>query len=173
MMTFILKQIKSNENDVNWQDKHWQYELALFEWTLGQAFDSADDNIFTEQHMSSISAEDWPELKFILHSSVRRLDFEWNTVEMWQALTAETPTEVEAVKEEPSSWLIWREKLVTRFRSLQADEKIALDTIRKGGSFNDVCESHSFIMNEEEVPMHSASLLKAWITQGLIADVVL
>lgn len=171
MMGFILQQIKSNENNANFQDNLWLYELGLFEWTLGQAFDAANDKIFTEQDMSSVSTEDWPELKFKLHSSVQRLDFEWNTAEMWQALTADTPVEVTANKEKTNSWLIWREQLITRFRSLQTDEQIALDTIRNGGSFNDVCEALVCIIDEENVPMHAASLLKGWITQGLISDV--
>lgn len=170
MMAFVLEKIKSNEGDVNWQDKLWLYELGLFEWTLGQAFDAVDDKIFTEQDMSVIASEDWPYLKFKLHSSVQRLDFEWNTPEIWQSLTADTPTEVEAAKDEQSSWLIWREQLVTRFRSLGIDEQIALDTVRKGGSFTDVCEALASIMEEENVPMHAASLLKVWITQGLIRE---
>lgn len=123
--------------------------------------------------MSEVKAEDWPDLKFQLHSSVQRLDFEWNTIEMWQALTSDTPTEITANKEKSNSWLIWREQLVTRFRSLQTDEQTALDTILKGGSFNDVCEALAFIMEEENVPMHAAGLLKVWITQGLISDIEL
>ncbi len=153
------------------ENKYWLYELSLFEWTLGEAFDAADDNLFTEQDMSAISPELWSELKFNFHSSVQRLDFEWNTVEMWQALTKDNPVEVEAKRETVSAWLIWREQLITRFRSMQTDEQLALDTLREGGSFNDACEALAEIMNEEEVPMHAASLLKSWINQGLISSI--
>ena len=152
------------------KNKHWLYELSLFEWTLGEAFDAADDNLFSEQDMAAISPELWSELKFVFHSSVQRLNFEWNTVEMWQALTKDDPAEVNAKREPVSAWLIWREKLVTRFRSMKTDEQLALDTFREGGDFNDVCEKLVEIMNEEEVPMHAASLLKSWITQGLISS---
>ena len=157
--------------DKNYQGLHWLYELAVFEWSLGQAFDAADVTIFTEQDMAVISPEAWPDLRFRIHPSVQRLDFEWNTPEMWQALTAETPTEVTAEHDVASSWLIWREQLTTRFRSMSAEEQRALDTLCDGGSFNDVCEVLATTMNEDEVPMHAAGLLKGWITQGLISGV--
>ena len=38
----------------DYQDSHWLYELGLFEWTLGQAFDAADDSLLTEQDMAAI-----------------------------------------------------------------------------------------------------------------------
>ena len=152
-----------------WQEMPWLYELAVFEWSLGQAFDAADDDIFTEQDMATVAPESWPGLKFKLHSSVQRLDFEWNIVEMWQALTAETPTEVSATKGESSPWLVWRENLSTHFRSMEKDEQIAFATVVQGGDFTEICESLSNLINEDEVPMHAASLLKGWISQSLIS----
>lgn len=163
MPKFVLKQAGEN--------KHWLHELSLFEWTLGQAFDAADDILFSELDMATIPADAWFDLKLIFHSSVQRLDFEWNTTDMWQALTSDEPSEVIALPEESSSWLIWRNELVTRFRSLPSDEQLALDTALNGGSFNDVCERLACIMNEEDVPMHAASLLKGWISTGLICAV--
>jgi hypothetical protein len=121
--------------------------------------------------MAAISAECWPELKFELHSSVQRIDFEWNTVEMWRALTDDDPTKVTAKRESNNAWLIWREQLTTRFRSLQMNEKFALDILREGGDFNAICEALAEFMSDEDVPMHAATLLKGWITQGLIKGI--
>lgn len=154
-----------------WQEIPWLYELAVFEWSLGQAFDAADDDLFTEHDMATVAPEAWPELKFTLHASVQRLDFEWNIVELWQALTAETPTEVTATKDVSSPWLVWRENLSTHFRSMETNEQIALDKAIQGGDFSDICESLASQINEEEVPMHAASFLKTWISQGLISSI--
>ena len=159
------------QQQTSWQEMPWLYELAVFEWSLGQAFDAADDDIFSEQDMATVAPEAWPQLKFKLHSSVQRLDFEWNIIEMWQALTAETPTEVSAAKDTSYPWLIWRENLSTHFRSMEHDEHIAFDRLTKGGDFTDICESLANIINEDEVPMHAASFLKAWISQSLISGV--
>lgn len=154
-----------------WKEMPWLYELAVFEWSLGQAFDAADDNLFTIEDMSTVAPEAWPTLKFKLHSSVQRLNFEWNIIEMWQALTADTPTEVSATKDENSPWLVWRENLSTHFRSMEKNEQIAFDTLAQGSDFTDICESLANIINEDQVPLHAASLLKSWISQSLISSI--
>lgn len=168
MPDFVSELIEQHER---YQEMHWLYELGLFEWTLGQAFDSADVSLFTEQDMATIPFEVWPDLKFTLHPSVHRLDFEWNAPEMWQALTADEPTQIAALRETASPWLVWREKLITRYRSMQTDEQMALDTLRAGESFNDVCETLATQMNQDEVPLYAATLLKGWIVQGLICGI--
>jgi len=169
---FISDLSQQHESEqIPWQEMPWLYELAIFEWTLGQAFDAADSHLFTEQDILGVPPDAWPELKFTLHPSVHLLNVEWNIVEMWQALTDENPTPITAIHETSSLWLIWREQLVIRFRSIQADEQLALVKLQKGGSFNDICETLATRMSEDEVPMYAASLLKSWITQGLISDI--
>ena len=142
--------------------------LGLFEWTLGQTFDAADEALFSEHDMAIIPPEDWPELKFIIHPSVQRLNLVWNTPIMWQALTSDTPKHVTAQREAVNPWLFWREQLVTRYRTMQEDEQLALDTLRQGYCFDEICEALSTVMDDDEVPMCAASFLKQWITQGLI-----
>lgn len=156
----------------DYQGMHWLYELSLFEWTLGDAFDAADDRLFSEQDMAAIPAEDWPELEFVIHPSVQRLDLEWNITEMWLALTTDEPLQINALHDTSSSpWLIWREQLITRFRSMETDEQLALDALREGKNFNQICETLTSLMSEHEIPMRAATLLKGWITQGLISGI--
>ena len=152
-------------------DKHWLHELALFEWTLGRAFDAPDSPPLCERDMVMIPAELWPELRFQMHPSVHRIDFEWNIPQMWQALTHDSPSQVTASRGILSPWLVWRERLVTRFRPLEPDEQFALDRLLAGGSFEEVCEALSTSMSESEVPLRAASLLKNWIAQGLIGGI--
>lgn len=162
---------QNNTHNEQWQNMPWAYELATFEWTLGNAFDAEDVNLFTEQDMATIPPDAWPDLTFTLHPSVHRLDFDWNIAEMWKALTNEDPIEVTAQAEPTSSWIVWREQLITRFRSMEMGEHLSLDRILQGGSFNDLCETLSAIIEEDEVPMHAATYLKGWITQGLISEI--
>jgi len=159
------------QHDTGYRGMHWLVELAEFEWTLGLAFNAANVCLFSEQDMARIPSEAWPGLRFILHSSVHRLNFEWNIPEMWRALTADPPTPVSAEHNLSSPWLIWREQLVTRFRSMPVDEQHALDKVLEGGSFNEVCEELAMLMNESDVPLRAAGLLKGWIDQGLISGI--
>jgi len=153
------------------QGSPWLRELAVFEWTLGEAFDAADAPVFTEQAMAVIPYAAWPELRFIPHPSVRRLDLEWNIPEMWQALTGDQPVPVTARRDRASPWLVWRKQLATRFRSMQMDEQRALDALRGGGCFGEVCEVLATLLREDEVPLRAAGLLKGWIGQGLISGI--
>lgn len=149
----------------------WLYELALFEWTLGQAFDVADVALISEQQMATIPPEHWPELKFTLHPSVFRLNLAWNVVEMWQALTADEPKPFEAEHNNASPWLIWRQQLSTRFRSLPLDEQRALDALHQGANFDQICETLATVLHEDNVPQRAAGLLKGWLMQGLITGI--
>ena len=43
--------------------------------------------------------------------------------------------------------------------------------MREGGSFDEMCEVLTLLMSENEVPLRIASLLKGWVTQGLIIGI--
>ena len=163
--------VELQQQDADYRDMPWLNELTQFEWTLGQAFDAADDPVLSEQDMNDVPYEEWPELRFILHSSVHHLDLEWNVPQIWQALSGDNPTGLIAEHDGSCPWLIWREDLVTRFRSMQPDEQLALDALREGRNFSQMCDSLTMLMSEEEVPLHIAGLLKGWIAQGLISGI--
>jgi len=146
----------------------WLAELARFEWALGQAFDAADSAIGTIDDMAAIAPRDWPDLGFDIHPSLQRLDLRWNIADMWSSLTAEQPKPVTATETEAIPWLVWREQLTTRFRSLGFDEQAALDCARTGGSFGEICEQLTAFVDADAVPLRAATLLKAWLAQGLI-----
>ena len=149
----------------------WLHELALFELRLGQAFDAADCTPVTEQDVAQIPPDRWPSLRIDFIPSLITLELEWNTPSLWNTLTSDQPTETEAVRGEASHWLIWREELVTRFRSLEEDEQRMLEGLQRGANFNEACMLLSALMNEEEVPLRAAGLLKSWLNQGLIASI--
>jgi hypothetical protein len=149
----------------------WLVELARFEWALGQAFDAADTPIARIEDMAAIKPEHWPALRFELHPSVQGLDFSWNTPGMWSELTAEQPSPVTAIESEPTTWLVWRERLTTRFRSVPVDEQVALNCARDGGSFSEICERLTAVIDADTVPLRAASLIKGWLEHGLISAI--
>lgn len=152
----------------DYQALPWLHELAVFEWALCAAFDAADATALTEYMLADISAAQWPTLSFVVHPSVHRLDFQWNIPPMWQVLTAEVPTHIQAHDEEPTHWLIWRDDLITRFRSLEADEAGALDGVLQGSNFTALCSTLSIYHEPDVIPLRAATLLKGWIQQGLL-----
>src|SRR6202453_2362563 len=63
-------------------------EIARFEWSLAEAFDSADATVVGRGALEAVPPARWAELTFSFHPSVHRLAFEWNTVAAWKAVTA-------------------------------------------------------------------------------------
>jgi hypothetical protein len=154
------------------QERPWLTELACFEWTLCSAFDAADAPQLTEQSMAAIAPEHWPQLRFVAHPSLRLVNFAWNIPEMWKVLISDTPGEIHAIPDEQSYWLIWRDNLITRYRSLPVDEQHALNCLCTGENFDDICARLVEFNAAEHVPLRAATLLKTWIGQGLISGII-
>lgn len=150
------------------QGRPWLAELAKFEWSLGLAFDAADSPLAGIEDMAVIAPSDWPKLCFDPHPSLQRLDLTWNTVSLWTTLTAATPQPITAIQGESVAWLIWREQLTNRFRSLETDEQAALDSMRSGDSFAMLCDILTAHWDADAVPLRAATLLKGWLEHGLI-----
>jgi hypothetical protein len=160
--------------DPSYRDMGWLAELARFEMTLGKAFDAADCEAMPEEDLTTMAAEDWPFLRFEFSPSLQRLNLSWNTPAMWKTLTADQPQAIDALRgKSEDGWVIWRQDLVTRFRHLEPDEQLALDSLRNGATFNEVCELLAKRMEIDSVSMRAAGLLKGWIQQGLIVAVLL
>lgn len=146
-------------------------EMALFEWAKSDAFDAAEDRIASVADMAAIPPSAWPGLRFRFHPSVRRLDLRWNVPPVWKACDAGAEPPVLECAEYPIAWLLWRQDLQTYFRSLGVYEAWALDALRRGTSFADMCEGLCEWINAPEVAVHAAGLLKQWIADGLIAEI--
>lgn len=146
-------------------------ELALFEWKQGETFDAPDADAIGIEAVAAVPPEYWPEMRFVLHPALRRLDLLWNVPALFQAHQAEKPLPAPACGEEPRAWLLWRgAELDIRWRSLAADEAAALDAAAEGRSFGGLCELLCEWVEAEQAAGHAAGLLKRWIVDGLVTE---
>jgi hypothetical protein len=146
-------------------------EMAAFEWAKSDAFDAADSVVAGINDMAAIPPDAWPDLRFVPHPSLRRLDLRWNVPLVWKAVDAgqEPPTLEE--NDYPIAWLVWRQDLLTYFRSLNVDEAWALDALQRGESFAAICEGLTEWIDAQNVALHAAGLLKQWLIDGLISEI--
>lgn len=143
-------------------------ELAAFEWALALAFDAADTPVLQVEDLAAVPPEQWGELRFKLHASLRLLPLHCNTVAVWQALDAkQTPPPVTALAE---TWMIWRREFNPHFRSLDVTELAALELAVAGASFGDICASLQIELGEEAATMQAAQYLAGWLGDGLISQ---
>ncbi|EKD54905.1 MAG: hypothetical protein ACD_60C00035G0005 [uncultured bacterium] len=161
-------------------EKHPYYEkfpylsqLAQFEWTQTLVFDAKDSTVLQMDVLGSIDANLWGEMKFEMHPSLHRLELSWNVVQVWQMLSENQPPPDLIQSIQPVSWILWRKEIFNQFCSLTKDEAWAIDAIKQGMKFEEVCEGLCQWMDEKNVALHAASLLKGWMMGGLISDVTL
>jgi hypothetical protein len=146
-------------------------EMARFEWTLAAAFDAPDTPIAGIEEAGRLPAEAWPVLRLSLHPSVHRLDLNWNTMARWRAAKDGTDIPLAEHLREPGTCLIWREGLTTRYRSLEADEAMALEAAASGADFGEICtQLETFAGDQEATALRAAGLLKGWLGAGLVKE---
>jgi hypothetical protein len=148
-------------------------EMARFEWELGLAFDSADDSAIGAAAFQSVPASDWPTMRFQLSRSLRRCVLDWNVAAIRKAIDASDAPSLPARMPNPETRAIYRKGVAVFHRAVEPDEAAALDVVVAGGMFADVCETLCAWHPVEKVATHSLMLLKRWIEDGWIADLIL
>jgi hypothetical protein len=146
-------------------------ELAAFEWKLAAAFDARDAPVVAPQAAGAIPAPDWPAVRLRLHPSVRTQMLSWNTLNIWRSVKAAHPVPAHRTLARPGSCLIWRDGLVTRYRSLQADERAALGAVASGATFAALCEGLAASgIPAGSLALRAAGFLKTWLSHGLVSE---
>ncbi|WP_137935809.1 DNA-binding domain-containing protein [Chitinivorax sp. B] len=143
-------------------------ELAQWEWAMTEAFDAANAQPLTLAEMINIPPDDWANLYFRFHPSVRRLNLKTNIPPIWKAVSAEEAIPVSESSSRPTGWLIWRRGITSYYRSLAAAEADALDNAQSGLNFGDICQELCAFVSDDEAPLHAAQFLKTWLTEDLI-----
>lgn len=147
------------------------HEVAALDWIMSLVFDAKDADVITLEQMTFIPADAWADMRFVFHPSVHRLQFAWNVIEFWQS-TLNEDGEVSLSKySSPVSWLFWRNELTSHFNSMSNDEAWALNAAMAGSSFSDICEGLCQFMDEDNVAIAAASMLKKWIASGLVSEI--
>lgn len=155
------------------QEQPWLAELARWEWAIAAAFDAQDVEPLDDADLSDIDPAAWPALRFRFHPSLQRIQLHTNAATLFKALSDDTECPKPARLEAPQAWLIWRQALATRYRSLTDEEAHALDTLRNGGTFAQLCEALCEWHEPASVPAQAAMFLKGWVGEGLIVGVVM
>ena len=155
----------------SYRDKPYVSEMALLEWALSEAFDAPDCPVMTPDKIVAVPPDDWADMRFQLHASMRLVKLRWNVPMIWKAIKAEQAPEKPKPEEWPIAWLVWRQDLITYFRSLSVDEIWALDAAQTGHSFADLCEGLCEWIDAQNVAQHAAGYLKQWAGDGLISAI--
>ena len=151
-----------------WRRKPLFAELAAFEWALGLAFDATDLPLLDAEGVARIPAADWPDMRFRLHPSVRRLDLRSNAPQLWQRLRGRGKKSQAKRQRGPAAWLVWRKGHTPFYRVLAKDEAWALRAIERGWNFGALCAGLRRFVGDERAAQRGAQLLRNWLGEGLL-----
>jgi hypothetical protein len=149
----------------------WLAELARWEWALAASFDAADAPTVAVECLATVAPGDWADLRLQFHPSVQYLELVTNAQALFKALSEEQSPPQPALLEHPQPWLLWRQDLKTQYRSLDPAEAAALQLMRGGGTFAEMCEALCEWHEADEVPLAAAGMLKRWIVEALLIAV--
>jgi len=143
-------------------------EMAAFEWQLGLAFDAANAEPILIDDVAQVPRDEWPRMRFEPHPSVRRLALHFNVPALHAAAQGGKPLPRLKRATTAVAWLIWRQDLVSRYRSLARDEAPALDALLRGAGFGAICAQ---LAGAAEPALRAAALLKCWVAEGLLCGI--
>lgn len=145
-------------------------ELARLEWAFTLAFDAAQGEPLTLADMAAMPANDWPGLRVHLQPSVQWLGCRYNSVEAWRSHKEGSGLPGSRTLDEINHCLIWRQGLISRYRSLEEGEAEALKGMAVDGlCFAELCTVLS--ERNENAALQAAVWLKRWVGEGLLARV--
>ncbi len=146
----------------------WIAELARWEWALAASFDAQDAAALGIESLGSVAPGEWAGLRLEFHPSVQVLRLQTNAQGLFKALSETRTAPQPAVLDRAQPWLLWRQDLKTQYRSLEPDETAALEVMRSGGSFGEMCEVLCEWHEADAVPLVAAGMLKRWIVEQLL-----
>jgi hypothetical protein len=140
-------------------------ELAWLELALAEVFVGPD---FEQLLPADARNIDWDEavLRFTPTLDLRPMTS--NACAIWAALAAgETPPAACPLSER-HAMIVWRDRLISRFRLIGAAEEQAIMLARSGLRFADLCADLVAALGEDEGIAMAASYLGRWLADGLL-----
>ncbi|WP_198264875.1 DNA-binding domain-containing protein [sulfur-oxidizing endosymbiont of Gigantopelta aegis] len=149
-------------------------EMAEFEWLLRDVFDAADSKLMTLDDLQQFEPQLWPQIKFIFHPSLKRIDLTHNVPQLWQVIDKEEPKIDIEKNDYPIAWCLWRNKdLLSLYRSMDVDEAWAMDAMMSGADFSAVCSGICEWVDEQNAALRAVGFMQNWINDGFIKEIAL
>ncbi len=160
------------KEDSIYSDKLYLSDLARFEWALQAVLEKPDAPTASLETLQHIPAEQWADLRFVVHPSVERLKFEWNVFDLWRGMTEEVPPKRRRPKAVEQRFFVWQCDHAAYYCLATPEEDDFLAALMTGETFENLCDQ--FCEDESqanEVALFAIGLLQRWLNAGMIAQI--
>ena len=141
-------------------------EIAGIEQAFNFSFDAVDCTTMSIQKIADIPPEAWESLTLTFHASLQILSLQNNSFSIWKALSEnQVPPES---TQDSTTWIIWRNDLVSRYRALSEPEAHVLRLAMNGANFGEMCEAMFDYVDEQRAATEMISFLQAWIMEKMV-----
>ena len=143
-------------------------DVARMDWAMRGAFDAAGVPLLTLDDLAAMAPEDWPQRRFTLLPSLRKVELSWSVEPIWRALNDDAEAQTDAPEPLSHVLLVWRPQLDCLWRSAGDTEAVALCALAQGATFAECCAAIAGA-GEPDPATVALGLLQRWVSDGLLA----
>ena len=143
-------------------------EIAALDWALRRAFDGPNGAALDP---SSLAEVDWPAARLHFAPTLTWLEVTTNCGAIWNGIAA--GEDVPAMQMLPTTaWIrVWRSGYQPQFRTVEEDERHALDLAQWGLPFAAICDRLAAKASATSAVETAGGFLSTWIEDGLLLAV--
>jgi len=157
-------------SEAPFREDPWLADMARFDWALAFTFDASDAPAVGISDLASVPAEFWGSVRLQFHPTLDA--FRVSTpVDEARPRLLEAAGPVDRTARCEQALMTWRIEYDVKFRTMDLLEFAALDAMRGGATFGDMCELVACALNPQTAPLRAAQILQGWLEWGMVAAV--
>jgi hypothetical protein len=154
-----------------YRDDPWLGDMARFDWALAFAFDAADAPAAGLAVLAGVPPEFWGGIRLRLHPTLACFRVSTPVDEVRPRLLEAADVTHDRPAHCDRAIMVWRIGHDVKFRGIDALEHTALQPMRGGATFGDMCELLAQQTGAEAAPLRAAQILQGWLEWGIVATV--
>jgi hypothetical protein len=154
-----------------YRDDPWFADMARFDWALGFAFDAPDAPAAGLADLAGVPPEFWGSVRLQFHPTLDAFRIATPVDAARPLLLENGETVLDRAARCDRAIMVWRIGYDVKFRAIDLLEFAALQAMRHGAAFGDMCELVAREVDADAAPVRAARILRGWLEWGAVATV--
>lgn len=149
----------------------WSADMARFDWALAFSFDAADAPVAALAELTAVPPEFWGGVRLAFHPTLDEFRIATPVDEARPRLLENPDIVLDRAGRCERGVMTWRMDQDVKFRAIDLLERAALQAMRDGATFGDMCELVAREVDPNEAPLRAAQILRGWLEWGIVARI--